>query len=203
MLNEYTLQAVNSAKIAAELFWAQDITRSLSLSSKNLWIITKRIGESAAGLAVLASFYDERSRESILLADHVRKVTVQTANYAVNEWRHSLFEDKLEQACNKMEAVSIPPLVSAVLNAKHERVLKRKEQMALLDRKLFDLLTSMQNNIRSIAVIAVNSKIEAPRTGAHSAVLIDIAQKVEDMTSQILNHINIALKLLTINNQSF
>lgn len=199
MLNENTLQTVIAAKVAAELYHAQVITRSLSISSKNLRVLAKRIGESAAGLAVLATFYDECSRESISLADHVSSMTIQTANKAVKEWRYSLYEEKLEQACQKMGDRKIPPIIAAVLEAKPERELQSKEHMSHFNRELHDLLITMQKNIRSIAVIAVNSKIEAPRTGVHSPVLLDMAQNVEEMIKQILKHIDTALKFLSKN----
>ena len=59
----------------------------------------------------------------------------------------------------------------------------------------------MKKNIRSIAVIAVNSKIEAPRTGEHSPVLLDMAHNVEEMIKRILHHIDTALKFLSTNNK--
>ena len=199
MFDENTLQAVIAAEVAAELYHAQVITRSLSISSKNLRVLAKRVGESAAGLAVLATFYDEYSRESILLADHVNTMTVQTANRVVKQWRYSIYEDKLEQACKKIDKHSIPPIIAATLKAKPERELQCKKHMARFNRELHDLLISMQNNIRTIAVIAVNSKIEAPRTGIHSAVLLDIAQNVEAMIKKILKHIDNALIFLSKN----
>jgi TolB-like protein len=201
MRNDNTLQTVIAAKVAAELFHAQQITRSLSISSKNLRVLAKRIGESAAGLAVLASFYDECSRESITLADHVSAMTVQTASNAVKEWRYSLFEEKLEKACTRMPPQRVPAIVLEVLAAKPQRELQSKERISHFNRELNDLLISMQKNIRSIAVIAVNSKIEAPRTGVHSPVLLDMAQNVEDMIKLILKHIDTALKFLAKNQQ--
>lgn len=201
MLNENTLQAVIAAKVAAELYHAQEITRSLSISSKNLRVLAKRIGESAAGLAILATFYDECSRESISLADHVTTITIQTANRAVREWRYSLYEEKLEQACKKIDEHSIPPIIATVIDSKLERKSQNKEYMSHFNRELHDLLISMQKNIRTIAVIAVNSKIEAPRTGVHSAALLDMAKNVEAMIKQILKHIDKALKFLSKNKQ--
>lgn len=199
MLNDNTKQTVIAAKVAAELYHAQQITRSLSISSKNLRVLAKRIGESAAGLAVLASFYDECSRESIALADLVSAMTVQTASDAVKEWRYSLFEEKLEKACSRMSTHLIPTSVEEVLDQKPRRELESKERISHFNRELNDLLIAMQKNIRSIAVIAVNSKIEAPRTGSHSPVLLDMAQNVEEMNKQILKHIDTALKYLSKN----
>ncbi len=201
MHTDNTEQTVTAVKVAAELHHAQQITRSLSISSKNLRTLAKRIGESAAGLAILASFYDECSRESIALADQVSKMTVETANDSVREWRSSLFERELEKARQKMPEGSIPPIVETFLAAIEQREQHNLERMRRCNRELQDLLTDMQKNIRSIAVIAVNSKIEAPRTGEHSEVLLDMARKVEAMIRTILAHIDAALTYL--NNQSW
>lgn len=201
MLSENTQQTVIAAKVAAELYHAQEITRSLSISSKNLRVLAKRIGESAAGLAVLATFYDECSRESISLADHVSHMTVETANRAVKEWRTSLFEDKLVKASASMEPTKIPAIVEEHIRNQAQREQQARERIARFNRELNDLLTEMQKNIRSIAVIAVNSKIEAPRTGEHSPVLLDMAHNVEEMIKRILHHIDTALKFLSSNNK--
>jgi len=196
-----TQQTVIAVKIAAELHHAQQITRSLSISSKNLRTLAKRIGESAAGLAVLASFYDECSRESIALADQVSQMTVRSANASVSEWRNMLFERQLEKACGRIATPDIPEIVQQHLNAKSMRQQENAERMRAFNRALHELLTDMQKNIRSIAVIAVNSKIEAPRTGDHSEVLLDMAKNVESMIRRILDHIEKALKYLSQQSQ--
>lgn len=201
MLSENTQQTVIAAKVAAELYHAQEITRSLSISSKNLRVLAKRIGESAAGLAVLATFYDECSRESISLADLVSSMTVETASKAVREWRTSLFEEKLEKSFRFMDEDKVPAIVKQHLLERPQREQQSRERIARFNRELNDLLTEMQKNIRSIAVIAVNSKIEAPRTGEHSPVLLDMAHNVEEMIKRILHHIDTALKFLSTNNK--
>ena len=196
MQNENTRQTVIAAQIAAELYHAQQITKSLSISSKNLRTLAKRIGHNAAGLAVLASFYDECSRESISLANQVSSLTITTANETVKQWRFSLFEQELKKACRNLEDSEIPTIVKDSL----EKSPLQKEEMNKLTEQfrkdLFFLLQEMQKNIRSIAVIAVNSKIEAPKTGEHSAALLDMAQNVEIMIEKILKHIDRAYKYL-------
>lgn len=197
MYNENTQQTIVAVNVAAELYHAQQITRSLSISSKNLRTLAKRIGQSAAGLAILASFYDECSRESIMLANQVSKMTIDTTSKAVNEWRTSLFEQQLEKATSKLNTQQVPDIVDHFLQNKLSREQANAERIQKEKRELNDLLIDMQKNIRSIAVIAVNSKIEAPRTGEHSAVLLDMARNVEEMISRILIHIDSALRYLS------
>lgn len=199
MFNENTQQTIVAVNVAAELYHAQQITRSLSISSKNLRTLAKRIGQSAAGLAILASFYDECSRESIALADQVSKMTISTTGKAVKEWRTSLFEQQLEKAIQSLNEQQIPEIVRDILIQKPSRETINAERILKEKRELNDLLIDMQKNIRSIAVIAVNSKIEAPRTGEHSAVLLDMAKNVEEMISKILKHIDSALHYLSSN----
>lgn len=197
MLNNNTEQTVIAAKVAAELFHAKKITRSLSLSSQNLRILAKRIGERAAGLAVLATLYEEYSRKSIELTDHVNSITTEAAIRAVDEWRYSMFETKLEQAEEMMSEYEKPQILISVLQASPERKAKNQTYLNDFNRELDDLLTSIQRQIRSIAVIAINAKIEAPRTGKHSLILLDMAYDAEQMIIAILKHLDIALKLLS------
>ncbi len=200
MLSENTQQTVIAAKVSAELHHVQEITRSLSISSKNLRVLAKRIGQNAAGLAVLATFYDECSRETISIADYVTKMTVNTASQAVNEWRISLYEQKLEEACKNISPEQVPNTVKRHLEEKPRREQENKDLINRFNRDLHDLLIDMQKNIRSIAVIAVNSKIEAPRTGEHSPILLDMAESVEIMIRKILNHIDTSLKYISDTN---
>jgi len=197
MRHENTLQTVMAANVAAELYHAQQITRSLSISSKNLRVLAKRIGQNAAGLAVLASFYDECSRETISLADQVSQMTVTTTGAAVKEWRASLFARELERAFDSMTEEQTPAIVKQLLAGSAQREKTNQKRMSHFNRQLHDLLIDMQKNIRSIAVIAVNSKIEAPKTGEHSEVLLGMTQKVEEMIKRILQHIDTALKYLS------
>jgi hypothetical protein len=159
MLSENTKQTVIAAKVSAELNQVQAITRSLSISSKNLRVLAKRIGQNAAGLAVLATFYDECSRETISIADYVTRMTVKTSAHAVKEWRISLYEQKLENACKNIPPDRIPQIVHQHLAEKSKREIANQELINRFNRELYDLLIEMQKNIRSIAVIAVNSKI--------------------------------------------
>jgi len=200
MLSENTQQTVIAAKVSAELHHVQEITRSLSISSKNLRVLAKRIGQNAAGLAVLATFYDECSRETISIADYVTKMTVNTASQAVKEWRISLYEQKLEDAIKNIKPEQIPEIVKHHIADKPKREQENMEHINRFNRELHDLLIEMQKNIRSIAVIAVNSKIEAPRTGEHSPILLDMAESVEVMIRKILKHIDTSLKYITSTN---
>lgn len=194
--HQNTQETVMAAKVAAELFHARQLTRSLSISSKNLRVLAKRIGQNAAGLAILASFYDECARQTISLADEVSLLTAQTANLAVREWRRSLFQQQLEKSCRKMDTKLIPEVIQNFRTEAPCKLRENGERMNSFKRNLYDLLLEMQKNIRSIAVIAVNSKIEAPRTGEHSTILLDMAAKVEEMITRIRQHIDRAMSYL-------
>lgn len=195
--NQNTQETVMAAKVAAELFHARQLTRSLSISSKNLRVLAKRIGQNAAGLAILASFYDECARQTISLADEVSHLTSQTASLAVREWRRSLFQQQLEKSCQKMDARRIPEIIQHYRSEAPVKLRENGQHMIRFKRDLHDLLLDMQKNIRSIAVIAVNSKIEAPRTGEHSTILLDMAAKVEEMITRIRQHIDRAMSYLS------
>lgn len=195
-LSASTQQTTGVVKAAAELHHAQQIARSLTISSKNLRTFAMRIGQNAAGLAVLASFYEEFSRNTISLANQVSEITRDNAKQSVSEWRTELFEAQLNKACLSLEADQVPAAVALHLAQRQQRIAKHQEHSKRFNRDLNDLLLAIKKNIRSIAVIAVNSKIEAPKTGEHYGALLDMAAGVEDMTEQIGQHISLASKYL-------
>lgn len=156
-----------------------------------------RIGQKAAGLAILASFYEEFSRNAINLANKVSEQTITKAKHSVEEWRIDLFEQQLERACNSLKENEIPDAIQQKRSQNSTRQKKNAEGHLRFTRNINDLLEEMRKNIRSIAVIAVNSKIEAPNTGEHYGALLDMAAGVEDMITQILVHIDEATAQLS------
>lgn len=197
-----TLQTIGVVKAAAELHHAQQIARSLTISSKNLRTFAMRIGQNAAGLAILASFYEEFSRNTIDLSNQVSQLTMHNAKHSVSEWRIDIFEAQLEKACLTIAAGSVPATVAAHLARKPQRISQNEERIQLFNRELQDLLLEIKKNVRSIAVIAVNSKIEAPKTGEHYGALLDVAAGVEHMTGLITEHIDRAMNYLKNSRQA-
>lgn len=191
-----THQTIAIVKAAAELHHAQEIARSLTISSKNLRTFAMRIGQAAAGLAILASFYEEFSRNSITLANEVSSMTLISARESVEEWRVGLFEQHLDKACKTIASDNIPGTVKDHLDQRAGRQTALLEANRRFNRDVKDSLLEMKKNIRSIAVIAVNSKIEAPKTGEHYGALLSMANNVEDMISDMLGHIDNALAYL-------
>ena len=191
-----TSQTIGVVKAAAELHHAQQIARSLTISSKNLRTFAMRIGQNAAGLAILASFYEEFSRNTIDLSNQVSLLTMHNAKHSVSEWRIDIFEAQLEKACRSIPTDKVPATVAAHLARKTQRVSQNNERILRFNRELQDLLLEIKKNVRSIAVIAVNSKIEAPKTGEHYGALLDVAAGVEHMTGLITEHIDKAMSYL-------
>lgn len=187
-----TRQTTGVVKAAAELHHAQQIAKSLTISSKNLRTFAMRIGQNAAGLAVLASFYEEFSRNTITLANQISHITMENAKLSVSEWRSTIFDAQLSKACETIADEQIPASVRRHLEERTSRIEQHQNNAQLFNRDLKDLLVEIKKNVRSIAVIAVNSKIEAPKTGDHYGALLSMATGVEEMTSQIIEHIDLA-----------
>ncbi len=200
MENHSTQQTIAIVKASAELHHAQQIARSLTISSKNLRTFAMRIGQTAAGLAILASFYEEFSRNAITLANKVSSLTLTSAKDSVEDWRTELFEGQLDKACLTIEPDSVPLTVQQHLGKRQLRIDTNRANLLAFDRDIRDSLLEMKKNIRSIAVIAVNSKIEAPKTGEHYGALLDMANNVEDMISLIMTHIDTATAYLNQRN---
>jgi hypothetical protein len=192
MRDQNTTQAIAMVKASAELYHAQQIARGLSISSKNLRSMAMRIGQRAAGLAVLASFYEEFSAAAILIANDVSTFTLTNAKSSVDDWRRDLFEQHLQRAETWILDTDkpVPELVKKHLVLIPDRRAQQERKALEMRRTIRDALDDMQKKIRSIAVIAVNSKIEAPKTGSHSDALLAMANHVEKMVNEILAHID-------------
>ena len=199
MESNSTQQTISIVKAAAELHHAQQIARSLTISSKNLRTFAMRIGQAAAGLAILASFYEEYSRNSITLANKVSLMTLTSAKESVSEWRIGLFDLQLDKACTSIQREDLPDSIKLHIEQRPAREMANQERTQRFNLEVLDALAEMKKNIRSIAVIAVNSKIEAPNTGEHYGALLSMASQVEEMISMILKHIENALSFLNNN----
>ncbi|PID43106.1 MAG: hypothetical protein CSB48_07390 [Proteobacteria bacterium] len=89
MSDNHAVQTVAAARIASDLDKARQIARQLAISSKNARAIVLRVGNRAAGLAVIANYYDELANKTISLARSINKTALDISSHSVTRWRNS------------------------------------------------------------------------------------------------------------------
>ncbi|MAZ65772.1 MAG: hypothetical protein CMF25_01535 [Kangiellaceae bacterium] len=181
-------QTIVAVTVSGRLFKAQVLARSLSISSKNLSAVAIRIGQQAAGLAVLASFYDELANSTIQLANKIGELTGSIADLAVEEWKLALLHQHLEKVLALEHNEN-----TAYIQEKHEYYeAERNSKLSIFNRLMSQLelmLSDMRRQMQSISVIAVNSKIEATQAADKKELLFNMAEDIEKTTDSIITHI--------------
>ena len=184
-------QTLAATTIARSLFQAQIKARSLSVSSKNLSVVALRIGEDAAGLAVLASFYDELAKGTIRLANRIGELTADIARLAVRQWQLALVDQHLITAMGSMRQDQ-----TLLIEARRSVFTRDERSMQTefngLMKKLESMLDEMKQQTQVISVIAVNSKLEATRVTTSRATLNSMAKDIESTTQVIIELIEAA-----------
>lgn len=184
-------QTLAATTIARSLFQAQIKARSLSVSSKNLSVVAVRIGEDAAGLAVLASFYDELAKGTIRLANRIGELTADIARLAVRQWQLALVDQHLKKAMESMQRDR-----TQLIDEKRSTFVQDEKSMQVefnaLMKKLESMLDEMKQQTQVINVIAVNSKLEATRVTTSRGTLNSMAKDIESTTQVVIELIEAA-----------
>lgn len=196
MTENHAVQTVAAARIASELHQAQQIARQLAISSKNARAIVLRAGSKAAGLAVIANFYDELANKTIILAQSINHTAINISAHSVNEWRNSTTLEKLAEA-SKLSA-------NAQFRGDIDDCIKRIKiekknldtRFARLMNELYSKLDEIQQHMRAIDVIAVTSKLEAVQTGEFRGHLVEMADGIQTMANRIKEHVTHSISLL-------
>ena len=196
MSDNHASQTVAAAKIASELHQAQQVARQLAISSKNARAIVLRAGSQAAGLAVIANFYDELANETITLAKSINTTALEISTHSVVEWRNSAALSNLNDAYKLAESA---PYKSGILSFISELNSTQKS----LDYSFGQLMSSLRNQLgeiqqhmRAIDVIAVTSKLEAVQTGEFQGHLVEMADGIQVMANKIKEHVSHSISLL-------
>lgn len=196
MRDSHAVQTVAAARIASELHKAQQIARQLAISSKNARAIVLRAGSKAAGLAVIANFYDELANKTIFLAQSINRTALDISSHSVNEWRNSTILEQLEVAG---KLASDAPYKSGIDDHIHEIKKLQKEldvRFTRLMNELYSKLDEIQQHMRAIDVIAVTSKLEAVQTGEFKGHLVEMAEGIQTMANKIKHHVTHSISLL-------
>lgn len=191
--NKLTIAA---ARVAAELHYAELTARQLTISAKNAAAIVLRAGTRAAGLSVISSFYDELAGKTIKLARAINSTAVQLSVITVAEWRTNTALLRIRQA--KVKAAT--PDCQARITPLEKRISDQLESMESRFQMLLGSLNSdlqeIQKHMRAIDVVAVTSRLEAHRTGEFKEGLLQMANTIQQQTSDIKSHITRSMTLL-------
>ncbi|ARU58292.1 MAG: hypothetical protein MI864_20315 [Pseudomonadales bacterium] len=196
MSENHAEQTVAAARIASELHQAQQIARQLAISSKNARAIVLRAGSKAAGLAVIANFYDELANKTISLAKSINLTALSISTHSVTEWRNSTILEKLDLALLlAQDALHKGDIAKYIAELK----LRKKELDAGFNKlmnELYGKLDEIQQHMRAIDVIAVTSKLEAVQTGEFKGHLVEMADGIQAMANKIKEHVTHSISLL-------
>lgn len=191
--NKLTIAA---AMVAAELHYAELTARQLTISAKNAAAIVLRAGSRAAGLSVISSFYDELAGKTIKLARAINATAVSLSVITVAEWRTNTALQRIRQAYIKAEGAryrdNIVPLETRIT----DQLAEIESRFQVLLGALNSDLQEIQKHMRAIDVVAVTSRLEAHRTGEFKEGLLQMANTIQQQTSEIKSHITRSMTLL-------
>ena len=185
-----------AVEVSAQLFRAKKIAEKLAFSSRNLIILAYRIGDSAAGLVVLAQFYNQCSQDCIQLAEQISDCALSSSLNSVKQWRKSLFLQKFNQAYQAIDNDKLPESLKLLHQQMSIEDQEKEAQIMQLNRQLSSYIEDIQRTIRTIAIVVVNARIEAPNAGQDGDILEKLASEVSEMTEKLKVHINRAVSYL-------
>jgi hypothetical protein len=186
-----------SARVAGEVYQVGIIARKLSLAAKNAMAMVMRAGSTASGLRVVSDFFSELANDAITSAAEIHQAAVIISHNSVSQWRMNSFTNSMSHA------LELNPESDAlqVLNEKAQQRVEDKRALLQSDfRKewshLINYLDDIDQQIKASGVIAVNFRLEALETGQQTQLLNHMAKDIDNLSSQIKEHVQRSLKLL-------
>lgn len=195
---DHTALAIAAATVAAELHHAEMIAKRLTISAKNASAIVLRAGSRAAGLSVIANFYDELANKTITLARSINSTAVQLSTVTVTEWRTSVARDKINLAFRKADNTDYQDSLLPYIDSVNVKFNKLEDDFQVLLKHLNEKLDEVQQHMRAIDVIAVTSRLEAQRTGEFKEGLMQMAESIQEQANQIKSLVANSITLLKI-----
>ncbi len=196
MSGNHAQQTVAAARIASELHQAQQVARQLAISSKNARAIVLRAGSQAAGLAVIANFYDELANKTITLAKSINVTALEISTHSIVEWRNSAILNSLNHAYTLASGAPYQEDIVGHVNSISITKKVLDQRFGQLMCELRNKLDEIQQHMRAIDVIAVTSKLEAVQTGEFQGHLVEMADGIQIMANKIKEHVSHSISLL-------
>tara|TARA_B110000881_G_C18548937_1_gene502908 strand:- start:272 stop:931 length:660 start_codon:yes stop_codon:yes gene_type:complete len=191
---------VTAARIAAHLYFATKVAKSLSLTAKNARAITARAGQQASGFTALTAFIQDLSSNTITLAQQVNVVAVKIS-MCTTQLERALYANVQFFRAQELahDAEYIDSISSGILKT-HQRQSVLIQTFITLRFKLDSLIEDTRKQIRFAEVIATMSKVEASKSGDFEAQLNVIAGNILLASNQIRHELECAESLLSSSN---
>ncbi len=188
---------VASNCIAAELYHAATLAKSLSLTAKNAQAITLRAGDNSLGFKAITVFINEFAETIIHQASKINDQAVSISRLSISHAHTMSTSKQFNRAWDFAGKESHREDLKEILLSLHERANQAQEKMRLMLQHLeFDLEES-QMQMRAAGIIATTSKTEASRAGEYQESLFTIANNIETTSSKIRTHLKAASKFLS------
>ncbi len=197
-ISNHTSLAIAAATVAAELHHAEMIARQLTLSAKNASAIVLRAGSRAAGLSVIANFYDELANKTIKLARSINTTAIQLSGVTVHEWRTSVAVAQINRAWEMAAGATYRESLEPYMHSIDSEYRQLEAAFQVLLKQLNEKLDEVQQHMRAIDVVAVSSRLEAQRTGEFKENLMQMAENIQKQANQIKQLVANSIRILEL-----
>jgi hypothetical protein len=174
---------VSVATVAAGLGQVRRIARELSLAAINAKVIALRAGSQAAGFRPITDFIDETARATAKLGNAIELGTLAASRSAVSERRAAEALVRLRRAAAG-DGSGEKSLAEVIERCDAARV-ALSDSVTRSIRTLDDLLEEIDAHMRSIAVITVQSRVEARQAGTYRVDLEAVATSMSGAAEQV------------------
>ena len=182
--------------MAAELHFATIEADWISLTSKNASAISVRAGQQAAGFKAITVFIDELASTITHQAKGIAALAIKLSRVAVKQRRCSDCIQRIQKAQDLGAKADHIADLSAILHTNQTKLDELNSIFSNLWQQLEAQLENTQKELRSTAIIATSSKVEALNAGVFMPQLNTVAENIESAASIISTHLKKSQQLL-------
>ncbi len=187
---------VKSARISAHLYFATEVAKRISLTSKNARAITVRAGTQAAGFTAITDFIEELSKATIASSERINQIAVNISRIATDKVRAEIAQRDFNRVKERGANAAHLSSITNAMDTADQTILEFNQEFSVLLEQLTNELVESKRQIRASAIIVSTSKIEASQSGDFQRQLEVIAEDLEEASTEIKNQIFMAEKIL-------
>ena len=185
--NNGATEIVAAARISAHLLKVQKNAQRISMTAKNLSVISARIGAEAGSLKELSKFFDSFAQQSIRTSAAINKVAKHIVTDMMTCWRTQLCMGKVQKVLSKPELTA--PALNTRLALISQDATSVRQRNFVHQRELGECLDDLTKCMQTMQIIAVNARIEACGLLDYQRQLTELSGSIENYTSAIFGEI--------------